>query len=184
MGIGLAGDKRAIRDKKMSPHPKLWRCHSEGCAEHSVWHQVWLMDVGGPIAGRLPPPRAGPSFPSGPLRCACHGNPKSPVLGGGLGLVPLLQTVSSCPPGFVQRQRDGPEPPAGHKPGGLFWIQFIEGALEASRPDKGMGGTADQEQSLARSCSSQDQGQTCRALLPLVSKLAPWCWCVRRLRET
>lgn len=47
METGLAGDKRAIRDKRMSPALGLRPCLSEGCAEHAVWHQIQLMDVGG-----------------------------------------------------------------------------------------------------------------------------------------
>lgn len=47
METGLAGDKRAVRDKEMSRALELPPGHSEGCADGAVWHQVQLMDVGG-----------------------------------------------------------------------------------------------------------------------------------------
>ena len=47
METDLAADKRAVRDKEMSPALELWPRHSERCAERSVWHPVQLMDVGG-----------------------------------------------------------------------------------------------------------------------------------------
>lgn len=55
METGLAGDKRAVRDKEMSPALELWPCRSEGCLDRAVWHQVWLIDAGGslPVAGHI-----------------------------------------------------------------------------------------------------------------------------------
>lgn len=47
METDLAADKRAVRDKEMSPALELRPDHSERCAERSVWHRVQLMDVGG-----------------------------------------------------------------------------------------------------------------------------------------
>lgn len=47
METGLAGDKRPFRDKEMSRALELQPCHSEGCTDPAVWHQVWLINVGG-----------------------------------------------------------------------------------------------------------------------------------------
>lgn len=62
METGLAGDKKAIRDKEMSPALERQPCHREGCTERAVWHQTSLMDVGASRCQR--PLLTGPSFPS------------------------------------------------------------------------------------------------------------------------
>lgn len=64
METGLAGDKRAVRDKEMSPALELWPCCSEGCPDRAVWHQVWLIDTGGVTASGRSHPLLTASFRS------------------------------------------------------------------------------------------------------------------------
>lgn len=125
METGLTGDGRAIRDKEMSPP---WSCGpatvrdalrvrlAPGPADRCV----------GPIASGLShpssrsPSRAALSFPSVPSRGACYGDPKSVVLGGGLGLVPLLGAVIGARAEAGMGELACSEPPAGHKLGACF----------------------------------------------------------------
>lgn len=89
--------------------------------------------LGGPIAGSLSHPSSdsllpelGPAFLQYPPDELVMGAPKSVVLWGGLGLVPVLRTVSSCPLGLVQRQRMDLagllRTSCWSQTGGLFWI--------------------------------------------------------------
>lgn len=87
METGLAGDKTAVRDKEMSPVLELWPCHSEGCPDCAVWHQVWLIDAGGhcrwPVTSFSDSllPELGPAFLQYPPEELVLGAPKSVVLG-------------------------------------------------------------------------------------------------------